>query len=44
MAAGKAGVNITDGLQRYSKLILGLEKSTKVFAPDMTIHPFYVEL
>lgn len=44
VAAGKAGINLTDGLQRYTKLILGLEKKAKVFAPDLTIHPFYVEL
>ena len=44
VAAGKAGLNITDGLAKYSKYILGLEKSAKVFAPDLTIHPFYVEL
>ena len=44
VAAGKAGLNITDGLAKYSKYILGLEKSSKVFAPDLTIHPFYVEL
>ena len=44
VAANKAGFNLTDGLERYTKMVLGLEKKKFKDAPDMTIHPFYVEL
>ena len=38
------GVNVSHGLQKYVKFMMGLEEQGKVAAPNFMVHPFYVEL
>jgi hypothetical protein len=38
------GVNVTDGLHKYVKMMVNMEDEGVVAAPNMLVHPVYIEL